>query len=164
MENGALVVIDLQVGVESKEKKLYQLDQVLKRVNERIAEYRRKSLPIIFVQHEEEGMLVGSSNWQLFPELDAREEDHYIRKTHANSFFQTELKSLLDSLSIEALELCGAQTEYCVDTTIRVAHGLGYSLSMRRGTATTVDNDCWLAPEIIAHHEAIWDNRFLRFF
>ncbi|MGL4696359.1 cysteine hydrolase family protein [Enterococcus larvae] len=163
MGNRGLLIIDLQKGLESEEEKLYQLDEVLAQTNERIDDYRKKSLPIIFVQHEDEELIVNSEGWQLFPALHAEKEDIYIGKTHANSFYQTDLLKHLQLLSIEELEICGAQTEYCVDTTIRMAHGLGYQLYMKKGTVTTLDNGRLAAAEIIAHHEAIWDRRFLTF-
>lgn len=164
MDKRALVVIDLQVGVESEEKKLYQLAKVIERVNEQIETFRKNGRPIIFIQHEDEELVVGSDSWQLFPELNVAETDYFIGKTHANSFYKTKLSERLEQLGVNELELCGAQTEYCVDTTIRMAHGLGYQLFMRKGTATTVDNERLLAEQIIAHHEAIWDQRFLTFF
>lgn len=163
MNKRALLVIDLQVGVESNEKKLYRLGEVIKKVNEQINDFRQSNRPIIFVQHEDEELVAESELWQLFPELNATKEDYYVGKTHANSFYKTGLSELLEELGIDELEICGAQTEYCVDTTIRMAHGLGYRLFMRIGTATTTDNDHLKAFQIIKHHEAIWDNRFLTF-
>ncbi|EOL50802.1 cysteine hydrolase family protein [Enterococcus caccae] len=159
----ALIVIDLQNGLNHVGSGLFQLTDILTGVNQRIAEYRNNHLPIIFIQHEDADLVVGSHNWQLFKQLDAQSKDFYIRKTHANSFYQTNLKELLDKLSISELEFCGAQTEYCVDTTIRMAHGLGYSCFMKRGLSTTLNNDFLGAQTIIQHHESLWDRRFLTF-
>ncbi|MGX7263538.1 cysteine hydrolase family protein [Enterococcus crotali] len=163
MNNKALIVIDLQKGLENVGSKLFHLNEVLTGVNERIADYRNNHLPILFIQHEDEELVVESPNWHLFEQLDARAEDFYIGKTHANSFFQTKLKELLDELSVTELEFCGAQTEYCVDTTIRMAHGLGYTCFMKRGLSTTLNNDLLGAQTIIQHHEHLWDQRFLTF-
>ncbi|MBO0444760.1 hypothetical protein IGJ55_000226 [Enterococcus sp. AZ170] len=163
MTNQALIIIDLQIGLESFGTGLFQRDKVLVGVNQRISEYRKQQLPIIFIQHEDEDLVINSQSWQLFDQLDARAEDFYIGKTHANSFFHTPLKELLDQLSITQLEFCGAQTEYCVDTTIRMAHGLGYTCFMKRGLSTTLDNDLLDAKTIIRHHEQLWDQRFLTF-
>lgn len=94
-------------------------------------------------------------------ELDHQPTDYYLLKTHANSFFQTNLQAPLIGLGVESIEFCGAQTEYCVDTTIRFAHSLGYHCWMKSDLHTTVDSLLLIAPAIIAHHEAIWENRFL---
>lgn len=163
MKHTALIVIDLQKGLDTKEAGLFRLPEVLIGVNQRIAEYRKFELPIIFIQHEDEDLVIDSDAWQLFDELDAQKSDFYIGKTHANSFYQTKLKILLEQLSVTELEFCGAQTEYCVDTTIRMAHGLGYICSMKRGLNTTLNNDLLDAQTTISHHENLWNQRFLTF-
>lgn len=163
MTNKALIVIDLQQGIENSGTGLFRLTDVLAGVNQRITEYRNNHLPIIFIQHEDTTLVIDSPNWQLFEQLDARACDFYVGKTHANSFFQTTLKKLLDELAVTDLEFCGAQTEYCVDTTIRMAHGLGYTCFMKRGLSTTLDNTLLRAQTVIQHHENLWDQRFLTF-
>lgn len=164
MEKQALIVIDLQQGVDQFSGGLYKKEQLLARVNARIANYRSQQRPIIFIQHVDETMPKDSSAWQLLAQLNNQPTDYYITKKHANSFYQTELAELLQQLAINKLEFCGAQTEYCVDTTIRVAHSLGYDCLMQRGLSTTSNNDLLGAKTIIAHHEALWDRRFLTFF
>ncbi|GGC91763.1 cysteine hydrolase family protein [Enterococcus wangshanyuanii] len=163
MTNRALIVIDLQNGLEQTGNGLFQLNDVLTGVNQRICAYRKQQQPIIFIQHEDEELIPQSHNWQLFEQLDARSEDYYVGKTHANSFFKTVLKQQLDALAVTELEFCGAQTEYCVDTTIRMAHGLGYTNFMKKGLSTTLNNELLGAKTIIQHHEQLWDKRFLTF-
>ena len=163
MSNRALIIIDLQNGLEQTGQHLFRLNDVLTAVNLRIFDYRKQKQPIIFIQHEDEELLPQSYNWQLFDCLDARPEDSYIGKTHANAFFNTSLKERLDELAVTELEFCGAQTEYCVDTTIRMAHGLKYTNFMKKGLSTTLSNDLLEAQTIIQHHEHLWYKRFLTF-
>lgn len=159
----ALVVIDLQKGVESPDKRLYELDKVILGVNKRIHYYRERKNPIIFIQHNDSDLILNSPQWQLFSDLNAKKDDIYIDKTHANSFYNTNLSYVLNSLDIKTLEFCGAQTEFCVDTTIRFAHGMKYKCFMKRGLSTTLDSELLSAENIIKHHENIWDKRFLEF-
>ncbi|MBC1456569.1 cysteine hydrolase family protein [Listeria newyorkensis] len=163
MVSDVLVVIDLQNGVNSAEYPLADLERVLDGVNQRIAMYRDAGKPVIFVQHVDEELVIGSDAWALMPELDCRHDDIYVNKTHANSFFKTELPAILAGLDVEKIEFCGAQTEYCVDTTVRFAHGLGFDSYMVRGLHTTADSDLMDAGTIMAHHESLWDKRFLTF-
>ena len=58
--------------------------------------------------------------------------------------------------AVQTLEIAGVQTEFCVDTTIRMAHGLGYTCLMTPKTTSTLDNGHLTAAQIIQHHEAIW--------
>ena len=64
----------------------------------------------------------------------------FCKKTHANSFYKTNLKEILDQLSVKRIEFCGAQTEYCMDATIKFAHGLGYENFMAQKTTSTLKN------------------------
>ncbi|WP_260480529.1 cysteine hydrolase family protein [Listeria booriae] len=163
MVSDVLIVIDLQNGVNSEDFPLARLDEVLSGVNERIAVYRDAGKPVIFVQHVDAELVIDSEDWRVMPELDARADDLYVNKTHANSFYKTELPVILAELNVEKIEFCGAQTEYCVDSTVRFAHGLGFDCSMKRGLHTTANSDILTAEQIMAHHEAIWEHRFLTF-
>lgn len=159
----ALLVIDMQKGLHSPEYPLYHVDEVIETINQRIDLYVLADKPIIFVQHHDDYLQMGSEAWELFAELHHQALAHTIDKTHPNAFYQTVLQSLLNDLNIQALEISGAQTEYCVDTTVRFAHGLGYTLSMAQGAHTTTDSELLGASQIIGHHSRIWKDRFLTF-
>ena len=73
----------------------------------------------------------------------------FCKKTHANSFYNTNLKEILDQLSVHRIEFCGAQTEYCMDTTIKFAHGLGYENFMFQKATSTLNNPFMSAKETI---------------
>jgi len=158
----ALLIIDMQNGVcKSDNCEIENLNECIHRINNRIKQYRLKGKPIIFIQHNDESLFNGEFSWQIISELDCQKEDLYIQKTHANSFYKTELQYVLSSFSIINIEICGAQTEYCVDSTIKVAHGLGYNLQMYSGLSTTYDNDYMKAQQMINFYESIWNKRFL---
>lgn len=70
---------------------------------------------------------------------------------------------MLMELNIQTLEICGAQTEYCIDTSIKVAHHLGYQVRMLHSLTTTYDNAFMSAQDTIAFYEKIWDQRFVEF-
>lgn len=97
------------------------------------------------------------------PQLDAHLEDTRIAKTHANSFYQTDLTEHLKQEQIDCLEVWGAQTQYCVDSTIKFAHGLGFTLYSFPNASSTTDQAACTALQIIAFYEDIWRDRFLTF-
>ena len=138
---------------------MYRLPAVLDKVNQRIAVYRQHHAPIIFVQHEETELPFGSDSWQLLKSW-IHNPQIFHPKTHANAFYQTNLNDLLTEQAVQTLEIAGVQTEFCVDTTIRMAHGLGYTCLMTPKTTSTLDNGHLTAAQIIQHHEAIWAGRF----
>ena len=160
----ALIIIDMQNGVVNPAgKAIYNQAGLVHLINERIAVYRRAQLPIVFVQHVDETLVPNSLAWQLVSSLDVLPTDLRIKKEHSNAFYQTNLQDILTRRQVDQLEICGAQTEYCVDATIKMAHGLGYQLMMKHGAASTFDNSYMTAQETNAFFEGIWQDRFLKF-
>ncbi|WP_146551064.1 cysteine hydrolase family protein [Rummeliibacillus sp. SL167] len=158
-----LIVIDLQNGVCTGVGNLYNLDDLLIKVNKRISLYRELDKPVIFVQHCDDELVPEEDPWNINSKIDFRKQDLFVRKTHANSFYKTNLKDLLDTLSIHSIEFCGAQTEYCMDATIKFSHGLGYKNYMVRKATSTLNNAYMSAKETIHFYENIWSHRFLEF-
>ncbi|PHB19695.1 cysteine hydrolase [Bacillus pseudomycoides] len=157
-----LIVIDLQNGVCYSGDHLFDLRNLLTKVNNRIALYRELHKPIIFVQHCDEELVPEEEPWAINANLDVQEQDFFVRKIHANSFYKTNLKNLLDQLAVHRIEFCGAQTEYCMDATIKFAHGLGYENFMVQKATSTLNNPFISAKETIDFYENIWSNRFLK--
>lgn len=156
----ALLVIDMQNGICTAD--IYKLNQTVVNINNRIKYFRNRKLPIIFIQHNDQTLRAGSHNWEIMSQIDYFEdEDITIQKTHADAFYKTKLKEKLEQLQINELEVTGAQTEYCVDTTIRVAHNLGYEITMYQGTTTTFDNEFLPAARMVDYYYKIWNQRFL---
>lgn len=158
----ALLVIDLQNGV-CKDGKIYNYENVIENINNQIDKFHLNNDPIIFIQHRDEDLIHGSFEWKLISDLHKEDNDYYIEKIHADSFYKTNLDELLKQLNVNRLQICGAQVEYCVDTTIKVAHSLGYQLTMVHNSTTTFDNNYLEADKIIKFYENIWDKRFLDF-
>lgn len=70
---------------------------------------------------------------------------------------------LLEKLSVKAIEFCGAQTEFCVNTTVVFAHGLSYRNFMQKRASSTFDNHWLTAREMIDYYENhLWQGRFLQ--
>ncbi|KRL60459.1 cysteine hydrolase family protein [Latilactobacillus fuchuensis] len=156
-----LLVIDMQNGVCQGAGPIDHLDGLVTQINQRLTDYRQANRPIIFIQHNDEELIAGTMPWQIIPTLETAATDINVQKTHADSFFKTTLKTILDQKQVTSLEICGAQTEYCIDTTVKVAHHLGYQLQMQSQMTTTFDNQYLSAAATIQFYEGIWQNRFL---
>ncbi|MBJ8200218.1 cysteine hydrolase [Bacillus cereus] len=156
-----LIVIDLQNGVCYSGEHLFDLQNLLTKVNKRISSYKKLNKPILFVQHCDDDLVPEKELWTIHTDLDVQEQDFFVRKTHANSFYKTNLKEILDQLSVNRIEFCGAQTEYCMDATIKFAHGLGYENFMEQKTTSTLNNPFMSAKETIDFYENVWNHRFL---
>ena len=117
---------------------------------------RAAGVPVLLVQHEEEAgpLRADSAGWQLAEALDTAPADLRVRKTTPDSFHRTELQRLLRERGVGALVVCGLQSDFCVDTTVRRALALGYHVTLAADAHTTLDNGVLTAAQIAAHHNA----------
>lgn len=152
----ALIVIDVQRGLFDAAPRPGDADIVLGRINGLIARARAAGAPVVFVQHEASGgtMPFGSPAWDLERTLVVHQDDHRVRKTTPDSFLHTELAALLERLQARHLVICGYATEFCVDTTVRRAAGLGYAITLAADAHTTHDKPHASAELIRRHHNA----------
>ncbi|MBB3291496.1 nicotinamidase-related amidase [Mitsuaria sp. BK045] len=154
----ALLIIDLQRALCVGEYACHDVDAVIGRINDLIAQARDTGTPIVFVQHEEDGwepLRHGSEGWQLDDRLQARPQDPRVRKTSPDSFHRTELDAVLKGLGVTHLVVCGAQSDFCVDTSTRRALSAGYDVTLVEDGHTTIANGALTAPQIIEHHTLI---------
>jgi nicotinamidase-related amidase len=155
----ALLIIDVQTALCSGEWAAFDIDRVVDRINALAAKARGAGVPVILIQHEDDGPLrFGSDNWQLYERLASQPEDIRIRKTATDSFHRTELQARLQSLGIDHLIVCGLQSEFCVHATVCGALAHGYPVTLVADAHTTLDNGVLSAAQISAHHNATLAN------
>jgi nicotinamidase-related amidase len=150
----ALLIIDVQQALCSGEYECFEINRVIESINHLSTRARIAKVPVVFIQHEEEGgsLAYGSDGWKLANNLDTEPTDHYVRKTTPDSFYQTNLEKLLPREDFERLIICGLQTDYCVNATVRQALKLGYDVELAADAHSTVDNGNSTAEDIIAEH------------
>ena len=139
---------------------MFDIDAIVDRINAVAAKARAAGVPVIFIQHEEsdEVLRFDSPGWQLYVRLDVRLEDARVRKSVPDSFYQTGLDALLKSLAVERLVICGLQSEFCVDSTVRGALAHGYPVTLVADGHATMDNGVLTAAQISAHHNVTLAN------
>lgn len=156
----ALLVIDMQQALCSGDEEAFDIKDMIKRVNVLIANAKISGATVIFIQHEEdEGALrFDGEGWQLTKGLAVADGDIRVRKTTPDSFHQTELGAVLERLEVTDLVVCGLQTDFCVDTTVRRSLALGYPVILAADAHSTIDNGVLTAAQIIAHHNRTLSN------
>jgi nicotinamidase-related amidase len=150
----ALLIIDVQRALCTGEYECFEIERIIENINGLSARAREAEIPVILIQHEEEGNLLqhGSEGWQLAGGLQTSPQDLRVRKTTPDSFYQTNLRQLLQKQGIDRLIICGLQTDYCVNATVRQALSLGYDVVLASDAHSTVDNGNMAADDIIAEH------------
>jgi len=150
----ALLIIDVQNIMCSGGYKAYAVDDVIARINVVSRKARNAGAMVILVQHETQNgeMAYGTERWKLAPQLKVQTTDVLLRKTGSDAFLRTELQELLASRDIDKLVVCGMQSEFCVDSTVRRAMALGYPVTLVEDGHTTIDNGILSASQISQHH------------
>jgi nicotinamidase-related amidase len=151
--NAALLVIDVQHALCNGDDAAFEIAAVIERINAVAARARAAGVPVFLIQHEDSGPLQhGTPGWQLDARLSAQPDDIRVRKTATDSFHHTELQALLQARGIDKLVVCGLQSEFCIDSTVRRALALGYPVLLVSDAHSTIDNGVLSAAQISAHH------------
>lgn len=156
----ALLVIDVQQALCSGPDAAFDIDGVVDRINGLAAKARAAGSPVVFVQHEEAvgPLRFETAGWQLCDRLVVQPDDLRLRKTTCDSFRRTGLQSLLQARGVDQLVVCGLQSEFCVDSTVRGALAHGYPVVLVADGHSTMDNGVLSAAQISAHHNVTLAN------
>ena len=153
----ALLVIDMQKGVVAD---AWNRDGVIANIAALLEQARAERVPVVWVQHSDDGLPRGSEEWEYVPELQRREGEPLVHKSYGDSFEDTDLESVLAERQVGRLVVTGAQTDMCVRSTLHGAMVRGYDAILVEDAHTTEDLRPWgvpVAPEqVIAHTNAYW--------
>lgn len=158
----ALLVVDMQVmpfiWKDYGGKSLFEEIRLISNIGQLIEKSRNAGAPVYFILYTEgEGSprAMGKPLWQVHPQIAPQEKDRMIIKYHADSFLKTELHQLLQRDHVDTVVICGIQTEFCIDTTVKSAYSHGYRVALAKDGHSTFDSDLLQAEAIIAHHNTI---------
>ena len=135
-EKTALLVIDVQNDVVDN---TWRRDEKVTRIADLVSRARDSEVDVIWVQHSESGMPIGSQDWQIVPELKPAKNEKIIHKIFRSAFEETELEEVLEGLDIGHLVIMGAQTNYCVRHTIHAGFERGFNITLVEDAHTTMD-------------------------
>lgn len=122
----ALIVIDVQNDYFPGGKlPLWHADETLEHITSVISHAGKQGIPVILVQHVSTrppgpGSFFDrdTAGVDIHPDiLKAAPDAPVVIKHHADAFRGTNLSSLLDSLNVEEILVCGMQTQNCVGLT-----------------------------------------------
>jgi len=152
----ALMVIDVQNGVVTG---AHERDAVVANIGSLVDKARDEGVPIVWVQHSDEGLEEGSEDWKYVPELVRQESEPLVHKNYGDSFEGTDLEDILAKAGVGRLIVTGAQTDACIRSTIHGAFARGYDVTLVGDAHTTEDQSSWGAPtpdKVIAHTNLYW--------
>src|SRR3954449_1664404 len=156
--NTALLVVDVQNGVVEG---AHGRDAVVANVGSLVEKARQEGVPVVWVQHSDEGLARGSDGWRIVPELTPDDAEPLVEKSFGDSFEDTTLESVLSGLAVGRLVVAGAQTDECIRSPLHGAIARGYDATLVSDAHTTEDLTEWGAPSpdmVIAHTNLYWSN------
>ena len=136
MMNSALIVIDVQRDVVAN---ACRRGEVIANIVGLVDRARKENVPVIWVQHSDDWMAIGSDDWQIVPQLTPANGEAKVGKLYRNSFEATDLENMLAGLGVGHLYICGAQTNNCVRFTSHGAMERGYDVTLLMDAHTTTD-------------------------
>ncbi|MDR3527252.1 MAG: cysteine hydrolase family protein [Rhizomicrobium sp.] len=159
-----LLVIDVQQAMFGTAEP-HDGRAVLGRIAELIGRARAVQAPLFFVQHDGgpgDAFDKNGPGFAYMPEVAPLPSEPVTVKRRTSAFYETGLDLSLRAAGIDALVICGLQTEYCVDTTVRSAFERGYRVTVVGDGHSTFDSALLPATTIIAHTQHLWNGRFAR--
>ncbi len=157
--NSALLVIDVQNGVVGQ---AHQRDAVVANIVALVAKARSGGVPVVWVQHSDEGLVRDSDDWRLVPQLIPGDAEPLVEKNYGDAFEDTTLESALARLGVGRLVVVGAETDHCIRSTLHGALARGYDAILVSDAHTTNDQTSWGAPPpetVIAHTNLYWTHQ-----
>ncbi len=144
--NSALLVIDVQNDVVGE---AWHRDEIVGNINLLVKKAREANTPVIWVQHSDPYMEIGSEEWKIVPELNPLPSEPNLQKKYRSSFEETTLDETLAKLGVGHLYISGAQTDYCVRHTSHAALERGYDVTLVEDAHTTSDGE-WDSRKVLA--------------
>ncbi|CYV87086.1 cysteine hydrolase family protein [Streptococcus suis] len=154
----ALLVIDIQ-NLLVKEKP-YAIEERLALWQDSITKARQAGLEVIHVRHQDQELVKGTADWEIHPLVAPVENEMIFDKTFNSAFKETGLHAYLQEKEIERLIIMGMATNFCIDTTIKVAYELGYKVAVLQDGTTTGYSGKLDAKDLIDHYQNIWSWNF----
>lgn len=152
----ALLVVDVQHGVVDG---AHRRDQVVATIAALVDRARGESVPVVWVQHSDEGLVRNSPEWAWVPELTPAAGEPLVQKQYGDAFEGTDLTEVLAEAGVARLVVAGAETDACIRSTIHGAFTRGYDVTLVGDAHTAGDKSAWGAPsvaDVIAHTNLYW--------
>ncbi|WP_406143644.1 cysteine hydrolase family protein [Streptomyces sp. NBC_01012] len=157
--NTALLVVDVQKDVVEG---AHERDSVVANIGSLVERARREGVPVVWVQHSDEGLAHGSDGWRIVPELTPGDTETLVEKNYGDSFEDTDLETVLSGLGVGRLVIAGAETDACIRSTLHGAFTRGYDATLVSDAHTAGDKSAWGAPpveQVIAHTNLYWSHQ-----
>ena len=155
-KRSVLVVVDVQVDVV---REAWERARVIGNVALAVEQARAQGVPVVWVQHSDDGLEMGSDDWQIVDELSPGDGEPVVQKNYGDSFEATDLEEVLAGRGVGRVVVTGAQSDACIRATLHGALVRGYDVTLVGDAHTTEDLTEYGAPSpdlVISHTNLYW--------
>ena len=160
----ALIVIDMQEALVGRRP--CGADETVDAIARLVGACRESGVPVLHVRHDGgpgDEFEAGTDGWRICAPLAPQEGEPVFDKHFNSAFRRTGLQAHLERRGLRRLLMCGMQTEFCFDASVKVGFELGFDVTVPRGAVTTFDSAFAPGGELTAYYEdCIWDGRYAR--
>ena len=139
----ALLLIDIQNDYFPGGRcELFQSEHAAGKAKLLLEQFRNRGLPVFHVQHINENkakgfFLSGTEGAEIHSSVSPIDKEKVLVKHTPNAFLNTRLENLLHAQDIAQLVICGMMSHMCIDSTVRTAKDLGFSVLLPEDACTT---------------------------
>jgi len=140
-----LLLIDIQNDYFAGGRNpLVNAEQAADQAARALTSFRGKNLPVFHIQHIslQDGatfFLPDTDGCKIYQGVLPEQGEPVIVKHTPDSFFQTDLHERLTAQKIEQIYICGMMSHMCIDTSVRAAKRLGYSVCVLEDACAAKD-------------------------
>lgn len=139
MTSTALILIDIQndyfTSFVNAKLPLPNMEKAAQNAAQLLSQARRDGTKIIHIRHISASTKApffhpGTEGSEIHASVYPDEGETVVVKGRPNSFQNTDLAAILSKAKIEALTVCGAMSQMCVDATVRAAVDRGFKVTL----------------------------------
>ncbi|WP_281954774.1 cysteine hydrolase family protein [Pseudophaeobacter arcticus] len=136
MSKTALLLVDIQNDYfPGGDWELHAMEQAAENAASLLAAAREAGQMVVHIRHENPSAEApffrpGSRGAEIHSAVAPTADEPVLTKARPNSFLNTGLSDLLQEAGIEALTLCGAMSQMCIDATARAGRDLGFDITL----------------------------------
>ncbi len=123
----ALLIVDMQKGCREETQCKLAFDNAVEYINEISQYFRKKGYPVVVIKDIEVGP-IESETFECVDQLIISDKDITIHKEYCNSFWETELDTVLKAEGVDGIIVSGFAAEHCVLFTYNGARERGYNV------------------------------------
>ncbi len=152
MQNTALILIDVQEGLDYSVHGKRNNPQAEMNMQRLLTAWRSWKRPVIHIRHDstepDSPLRPESPGNTIKPAVYPIEGEVLFSKNVNSAFIGTPLEAHLHALEINALVMVGLTTDHCVSTSVRMAANLGFNVVLV-SDATATHERCGLDGQLI---------------